>query len=292
MKRKKLSFKQAIKIQLPNLLTWKRTDWMFFFGIMPIVLLAIYLLPASITNSFNWDPQNANLVSAFMSHYTHTNFQHFIGNLIQYIVIAFLIFCIETKKTAFRRISLIILIVFPFLLTASQMYLAPKLGGLGFSGLLAAFLGYLPFSAYNYLKEKGVPLKSYFLVLIMLVNFGIMILTWQNIAISQYLMVLIGVLLLVYSDRSGLVALAKFTRQQHQKFKSDKAMYSIPMLIAVLASVYMFSLAAIVPQNINQGGQTINILVHYLGYAFAISMLAALEAVKETYTFLRIQFRW
>lgn len=291
MKRKKLSFKQAIKIQLPNLLTWKRADWVFFFAIIPLILLGIYMMPASITGSFNWDPQKATLISAFMSHYTHTNFQHFIGNLSQYIAIMFLIFCIETKKITFRRASLIILLAFPLLLTASELYLAPKLGGLGFSGLLAAFLGYLPYSTYNYLKEKGIPLKSYFLVLIMLVNFGIMILTWQNITVSQYLMVLAGVLLLAYSGRSGLVALVKFLQQQHQKFKTNKALYFVPMLIAVLASVYMLSLAAIVPQNINQDGQTVNILVHYLGYAFAISMMAALEVVKETHIYIRLHLK-
>jgi len=290
MERKKLPFKQAVNLMVPNLLTWKRLDWAFFFIVIPAILTGIYVMPAAITDSFNWDPQKATILSAFMSHYTHTNFLHFIGNLSQYVAIMFLIFCIEPKKTTFRKASLVILLAFPLLLTASELYLAPKLGGLGFSGLLAAFLGYLPYSAYNYLKEKGVPLKSYFLVLLMLLNFGIMILTWQNIAISQYLMVLVGVLLLAYSGRTGLIALAKFLRQQHQKFKSDKALYFIPMLIAVLASVYMLSLAAIVPQNINQDGQTVNILVHYLGYAFAISMMTALEAGKETLAFLRIHF--
>jgi hypothetical protein len=284
MKKKKLSLTQFLKKQNPNLFSWKRSDYLLFFVLVPIVLILIFLLPSTITDGFFWNPQNPTLISAFMSHYSHANLEHLLGNLIVYLLIIFLIFNIEAKKGTFRKMSTFIFLAFPFLLSATALLLSPE-GGLGFSGLGAAFLGYLPYSAYNYLKERQkIPLTSSFMMLVLLLNFSLMILTWNKISIDVYVMVFAGILLMLYTCRKGLSSIINLVRKEGKKLNKNRFFYSYPAIIALIVFVFSFSLPYLVPQNTIQDGQNINILVHYLGYCFAIAMVSILEVSKETWT--------
>lgn len=283
MKRKKLGLKQYLKKQNPNLFSWKKSDYLIFYVLVPIVLIFVFMLPSTITDQFFWNPQNPTLISAFMSHYSHANLEHLLGNVMIYLLIVFLIFNIEASKNTFRKMSTMIFLAFPFLLSYTAMLLSP-MGGLGFSGLGAAFLGYLPYSAYNYIKKKQkIPLTSSFMMLVLLLNFSLMIMTWNNISIDVYIMVFAGILLMLYTCRKGLASIINLVRKEGKKLNKNRFFYSYSTIIALLVFVFSFALPLLVPQNTVQDGQNTNILVHYLGYCFAIALVSILEVAKETW---------
>ena len=138
----------------PLLKSWGKIDYAIFFLLVPAVLTFVYILPFGIKDYLVLQPLNPTFLSIFFSNYTHIEFFHFFNNILAYLIIIFLIFNIETDKKLFYKTSLLIFILLPFISSLSIIYLTPTVSPtLGFSAISSAFLGYLLYAVYNFLKN-------------------------------------------------------------------------------------------------------------------------------------------
>jgi hypothetical protein len=135
-----------------NLNSWTFFEWSFFWGIIPLILVIIFLLPQSIKNDF-FILNTANpwaIQTYFLYAYTHSQlFWHLIGNVAFYFVTLFVIFAFENNKRRFWIMVKSSFLLVP-IITATLTITFFRILGLtgtsqGFSAIDGAFLAYTIF---------------------------------------------------------------------------------------------------------------------------------------------------
>ncbi len=133
-----------------NLVSWTILERIFFFVIIPGLLVAIYLLPQGIRDSYFilntgeiW-----RLQTWFFNSYTHSElYPHLVSNIVVYFLALFAIFSFENNKRRFRLMagcSFLLVPVISSLLTIGLFHLLGiQVRSQGFSAIVAAFLGYM-----------------------------------------------------------------------------------------------------------------------------------------------------
>lgn len=183
----------------------KRSKWWFviWFILLFIVPYLLIQIQASIINGVNsgaltsetifsiyTNTTNPSTSSLYLTNYVHKfgdGGSHIINNIEAYFVIAILIFFCETfflfsndlgrSEKIFYYSVFLFFFIFPFLISGTSLIIFRLIGGTGFngfSGIIAAFLGYFWFLLYNYyflLRENAiqksphrVKLMDYFLI--------------------------------------------------------------------------------------------------------------------------------
>ena len=132
-----------------NLKAWNLSDWLIFFGIIPLLLLVIFALPQAVRDAY-FIFHTSDLISLqtwVLNGYTHTEFYpHMMGNLAFYGIAMCAIFAFETNRRRFYLMAGISLFIVPIICTFFTIGLWHFLGSntsmQGFSGTNAAFLAY------------------------------------------------------------------------------------------------------------------------------------------------------
>lgn len=266
------------KANLPNFSTflpkfefWNKKDYFFFYFIIPFILTFIYLLPDNIKNYIILNPSNPTILSIFFSNYVHLEPWHFLSNLIFYLIIIFLLFNLERDKNFFYRSSFFIFIILPFVSSILIVYFIPFIPpSLGFSAIVAGFMGYLVYSAFRYIKEYYYKQTHYFfLYLILMLNF-IIVANNLRVPITFQIFILSISIILFYLNR---VAIKEISNQIFLKFKGlmSQKLYGQIIYYYLLffwVIIFIFGLPIIIPSNIIIGNGRINIFSHYIGYLF------------------------
>lgn len=132
-----------------NLKAWNLSEWLVFFGIIPLLLLLIFALPRAIKEQyFIFHSSNSlNLQTYVLSSYTHSElYPHMAGNLAFYIIVLFAVFAFETNKRRFHLMAGISLFIVPlicsFLTLGLWHFFGTDTSMQGFSGIDAAFFAY------------------------------------------------------------------------------------------------------------------------------------------------------
>ncbi|MFA5346940.1 MAG: hypothetical protein WC294_02290 [Methanoregula sp.] len=132
-----------------NLKSWTFPEWVLFFVLIPALLFLIYLLPQKIKDSYFilntgelW-----KLQTYLLNSYTHSQlYPHLVGNVIVYLLALIAVFSFENNRRRFRVMAGSSLIVVPIitslLTTALFHFLGIEVRSQGFSGIVAAFIGY------------------------------------------------------------------------------------------------------------------------------------------------------
>jgi len=227
---------QNLYMMNPILQSWKKTDYLFFFIFIPAFLSFMYLLPVNIKNYFILDTSNPTIFSIFLSNYEHVKFLHFFGNLLFYLIVIFLLFNIEINKKIFRKCSILIFIILPFISSILLIYRFPNLPpSLGFSAIGSAFMGYAIYSIFYYIKNfYYTQLNYFFIYLIIIIN---LIATEFNLKDHPFLLYvkIISFLLfiiLIYFNRIALKEICI------QIFIKTKNMFNKKLVIPI---IYNFS---------------------------------------------------
>ena len=254
----------------PFSVTWKKSDFAFFFLFIPALLTLMYLLTSDLKNNFILYTSNPTVTSMFFSNYVHTANSHFLGNFLLYFVVMFLLFNIETDKKRFYRIGFLIFIVLPFFSSWSFMYYTGISGPTqGFSALLAAFFGYMICSAYRYIKVKyDSSLKITFLWMLLMLNVSLVM---RNLDVKYPFDILIvgfTLSLIVLNVK----AIAGLLRQIMANYRLQRTTFEIFYIASVSAFciVLLFVLPLLVPDVIMVNGHIINTFSHYIGWVFGI----------------------
>jgi hypothetical protein len=252
---------------------WKISDWVFYFLLVPALLIAIFELPAGIKEAyFILTPSEITPYSFFLSNYTHSNLPHFIGNLISYLAVCFLIFNFETNKRSFHMYSLFMFLLLPWIISAVSLEMIGfQTTFQGFSGIVSSMFGYLTYAIYKFLHKfccKHMNLTFLFLIIAM--N---LLLVLENISsqIFQYSLIITFTLILVFMQKDVIIDVVQ------TRFDIRKWLERIPhlqktyLLIIFLAAInFLFFLPDLVPQEVMQNGAYVNWVGHYTGYFFGI----------------------
>ncbi len=132
-----------------NLKSWYLSEWLIFFGIIPLLLLVIFFLPQSVRDAY-FIFHTSDLISLqtwVLNGYTHTEFYpHMMGNLAFYGIAMCAIFAFETNRRRFCLMAGVSLLLVPvicsFLTLGLWHFFGSDTSGQGFSGINAAFLAY------------------------------------------------------------------------------------------------------------------------------------------------------
>jgi hypothetical protein len=115
--------------------------------VVPLVLLGVYWLPASVRASLVFEYGDPSLIAAYTSAFVHMSPVHLAVNLIGYFLIVPITYLMSSLCGYRQRffISFVTFVfIFPFILTGLTLLFIRPGAGLGFSGVLMAFYGYLP----------------------------------------------------------------------------------------------------------------------------------------------------
>lgn len=263
---------------------WETRDWVFYFLLVPALLIIIFELPAGIKEAyFVLVPSDVTVYSLFLSNYTHSNLPHFVGNLVSYLATCFLIFNFETNKRSFRVYSIFMFLLLPWIISVISLdVLGFPTTYQGFSGIVSSMFGYLTYAIYKFLHKfccKHMNLT--FLALIIVMN---LLLVFANISaqIFQYSLIITFALILVYMQKEVIIEVI----QKHFEFiewlEKFPHLQKIYLAIIILATInFLFILPHLVPQEIMQNGAYVNSVGHYTGYFFGIFVPVTLGIISK-----------
>lgn len=122
---------------------------------VPLVLVCVFRLPMELRRAYMFSYTDPSLVTAFTANYVHLGLGHFLSNLGAYLLVvpvAYLLSALSGHRKRFYVAFVTFLTVFPIVL--SYLNLAIERPGLamGFSGVVLAFVGYLPLALASYLQ--------------------------------------------------------------------------------------------------------------------------------------------
>ena len=124
---------------------------------VPAVLFGIVWLPPSVRSSLIFEYANPSLLAAYTSSFVHATPSHLAVNLIGYGLLVPIEYVLSTLcgyKQRFYISYLTFVLVFPFALTGLALLFIRPGAGMGFSGVLMAFYGYLPLVMSDLVTER------------------------------------------------------------------------------------------------------------------------------------------
>lgn len=113
---------------------------------LPIVLLVVFVAPPETKRQLALDYSNPTVVTAFTSHFVHFSRDHLLTNLVGGAVVVptgYLLSRLSGRRRQFLAVFTCFVFAFPFLLSGLNLLFARSAVGVGFSGIIMAFVGYL-----------------------------------------------------------------------------------------------------------------------------------------------------
>lgn len=123
---------------------------------VPAVLVAAALLPADARLALAFSYADPTLRTAFEANFVHAGPDHLLFNLATYALVAptvYLLSALSGRRDRFYVVFVSFLVVFPAVLSVLNLAVPRQGVLLGFSGVNAAFVGYLPLALAGYLRR-------------------------------------------------------------------------------------------------------------------------------------------
>ena len=270
-----------IKEYNPLICHWDKSDWVFYFIIIPAILVFIFLLPSEIRHHFILNFQNPTIFSIFANHYTHSTTSHLGNNLGVYLLVMFAIFNIVIDKPLFYQVSAVLFTVLPIVLSMLMLWFLPNLPpAQGFSAIGSGFIGYLIYAVYSFLKNNFKFIKQSLFSLILMLNFlTLVIIKNFDTKIVALIALITGIYLVInYKD---ILALAKEGQVYYNKIPKGVHL-EIIYKSSIFASCFIFTIALpfIIPATIVSNGIITNTIGHYIGWIFGFFVPIILGALS------------
>jgi hypothetical protein len=126
-------------------------------AVVPAVLLLVGTLPPGIRESLVFEYADPTLLTAYTASYVHFGPGHLLVNIFGYFLVvpmAYLLSVLSGHRDRFFVTFGTFLIAFPFALSGLNWWVLRPAAGLGFSGVLLAFVGYLPMGIADFVEEQ------------------------------------------------------------------------------------------------------------------------------------------
>ncbi len=141
-----------------------RIDCIFFAGIVPLILITIFLLPPELKYLMVLNTKDPTPVSVFLSSFTHISDWHLKENIAGYMVALAFIFPFERNRKLFRSVSLILMMILPFVVSWYTVSILGQLSirtlSMGFSAIGWGYLGYSAYAVSDFIKSLKAVTQS------------------------------------------------------------------------------------------------------------------------------------
>lgn len=257
--------------------------------LVPLVLGVVYQMPSGTRRSLAFEYTDPSLVTAFAANFVHLGPNHLLVNVLTYLAVvsvALLFAAMNGTRRRFYATFLLFLFAFPVALSYLNLAFVRPAVGFGFSGVVMAFVGYLPMAVATYLEEQFdigprtdlAPLLFFgSLALIAVLSFRSVTADSNAVALATVgLPLAAAVLALVYA-----VAVYRRTDGILAKVRSGLGVPGcVELALAGIVLVFAVQFAAF-PPDPTAGGSTLNLYTHLLGYALGfITVYGAVETIE------------
>jgi len=247
--------------------------------LVPLALLGVFWLPSSVRSSLIVDYGDPSILTAYTSQLVHSTPQHLAVNLVGYGLFVSLEYVLSTlcgRKRRFYHSYATFVLVFPPTLVGLDL-LVINLGiGMGLSGLVMAFYGYLPLAMSDLVSERfGVASRTDVAPLLYFVGMAVVAILGLRPALENptvavgtaglllaITLVILWYLRSIVADHDGLRATARTALQQ----PGDADLFLVALVLLVLFPLCMF------PADPTTAGGVVNTYTHLLAFTLGFGV--------------------
>lgn len=269
------------------------TTWSGFYPIdllvlfsVPILLVGVSFLPLAVRQSLVFHYTVPTLLTAFAAPFVHLGPGHLVVNVLGYFLVvpvAYLLSVASGRRARFFAAFATFVLVFPVLLSYLNLAVLRPGAGAGFSGVVMAFVGYLPLALADYLEERAdvgpsETLAPVFFFLGIALIAGLSVQSVQRDRAT----VLLGtgglVLTAMLSALLYWLSAPDHARDVLRKVRAAADRPGNVELLGFAGIVFVAFLFVAFPPAVTDGAIVVNVYVHLLGYALGfISAYATVE---------------
>jgi hypothetical protein len=262
---------------------------LLYIGI-PVVLLAVYF--SSLNDTLAFYLNEPTILTAYFSNFTHNDLNHLQGNLIFYFFGLTLAYALQrttfvrTRKELYTDTALIFILV-PFAVSGISLCMlnAPDIPFKGFSGIVAAMLGY-SISLFVFFVYKLMNLETsrirYTLNLFIIFNLVVMMIFRSYVGIATMILLTVLIIADLFLARQDLQSIIAGIENLSNTKKYFKQLVIFLFFLIVLIN-FIFWLV-LFPNSIINDGSLTNIWGHYVGYVigmYSVVINNAIFAIKR-----------
>lgn len=230
--------------------------------LVPVVLVAVALLPSDARLSLAFSYDEPTIRSAFTATFVHIGIEHLLYNVAMYVLVVPVVYTLSVMagdRDRFYVAFVAFLLVFPVVLSLSNLALPRDGVGLGFSGVNMAFVGYLPVALAGYLRatfdvraERAIAAALFFV--------GLALVALLTVRLT---------LTVAVAGVAGLAAVGNLLAADVGLPSSRPALGRSGDAELVVVAVFLLAggLVAAFPPDLTMNGAIVNVYVHLLGYA-------------------------
>lgn len=254
---------------------------------VPVLLVGVFALPAAVRQSLVFEYTDPTPVTAFAASFVHLGVGHLAVNVLGYLLVvpvAYLLSVASGHRTRFFVAFVTFVLAFPVLLSYLNLAVFRPTAGAGFSGVVMAFVGYLPLALADYLDERADigPSETVAPVLFFLGIALVAGLSVQSVE-QQRATVLLGtgglVLTSILSALLYWLSAPDRATDVFRKIRATTGRAGSGELLAFTGVLFVSFLFVAFPPEVVDGTTVVNVYVHLLGYALGFISTYATVAV-------------
>lgn len=241
----------------------------------PIILGFVYSWPEELRASLLFDYTAPTVLTAFASTFVHLDGGHLLVNIGMYLLVVPLLFAlcvVNQNRRQFYVVFLTVLFAFPFVLSYLNLAIFRPSAGFGFSGVLMAFVGYLPVALAEYLDGLfDIGPANQTGPLLFLLSLGcISILSLQSVSMASPVLKL-GLITSVGIVMAAVLLYTLELYNQRGPSRSQlRAAFQTPgyfeLALGTVVVLFAAQFVAFPPSPSSESG-VLNLYVHFVGYA-------------------------
>lgn len=240
-------------------------------ALVPTVLVAVFLLPVATRREFALLYTEPTLPTLYTAHFVHLAFPHLAANLLVYLLVVPFSVAVSVwsgRRRRFYVVALVVLGIFPVVLSGlNVLFPRPRLG-MGFSGLNLAFVGYLPHVLADQFEAERPEWGELRAALLALAFFVGTVIVTVRVLGSISGTPRMGLVWLLAAGLGSLGAAAVLTRPVVSCLRSQGlAGGTIPPLSALGSLLFVLVMVVGFPEVSPEGGSVVNLFLHLLGYS-------------------------
>lgn len=236
---------------------------------VPAVLVTVFALPAQTRADLAFSYEQPTLLAAYASHYVHLDRSHLLVNLGGYLLVvptAYLLSVAANRRRQFLVVFVALVVAFPLVLSALNLLFVRPRVGVGFSGIVMGFVGYLPVAIIGVATRRlHVPVDRvrsqslFFLGLALIAFVSVPGLVGTAIAAASGLAALLFLIPVVEN----------WDRSRHDRIRRAVGRAGNLELLLLGVVVFVGYLFVAFPEDVavSDDGTVINLYSHLLGYA-------------------------
>ncbi len=254
-------------------------------GVVPLVLVAIFTLPEPLRRSFVFQYADPTLVTAYVAPFVHLGQSHLVVNLVGYAIVVPVVYALSTVSGQRRRFWIVFvtyILVFPPILSYLNLAIPRPAVGVGFSGIVLAFVGYLPIAIADFLDEHfGIGPRELVAPMTFFLGLALIAVLSVQSVVPANATVLLGTAGLVVATLlcALLFWIAAINKQPFRPSSTSQAGMPGYLELAIAAGLLFIGIQFVAfPGDPIVAGGVVNLYVHLLGYALGfISVYSTLQ---------------